>query len=218
MTEKQRIAEIIDRLEKEYGSAHIALEYRDPFQLLVAVILSAQCTDVRVNMITPALFERFPTPREMAEADISEIEELIRSCSFFRNKAKNIKAAAQMIIKEFGGRVPDNMEDILKLPGVARKTANIVLFNAYGVIEGIAVDTHVKRLANRLGLSSEKDPVKIEKDLMKKIPRKLWGRITYFLIDHGRKICKARKPLCQECILGDLCPQGVAPQRHAQRV
>ena len=206
MTEKQRIAEIIDRLEKEYGSAHIALEYRDPFQLLVAVILSAQCTDVRVNMITPALFERFPTPREMAEADISEIEELIRSCSFFRNKAKNIKAAAQMIIKEFGGRVPDNMEDILKLPGVARKTANIVLFNAYGVIEGIAVDTHVKRLANRLGLSSEKDPVKIEKDLMKKIPRKLWGRITYFLIDHGRKICKARKPLCQECILGDLCP------------
>ncbi len=206
MTEKQRIKQIIDRLENEYGKAHIALRYKDPFQLLVAVILSAQCTDVRVNMITPALFERFPGPEQMAEADVTEIEELIRSCGFFRNKAKNIKAAAEMIVREFGGRVPDNMNDILRLPGVARKTANVVLFNAYGVIEGIAVDTHVKRLAKRLGLSNENDPVKIERDLMKKIPRKLWGRITYLLIDHGRKICKARKPLCQECILRDLCP------------
>lgn len=206
MTEKQRIKEIIDRLEKEYGSAHIALKYEDPFQLLVAVILSAQCTDERVNMITPALFERFPGPQEMAGADIKEIEELVRSCGFFRNKAKNIKAASQMIVDKFGGRVPNNMKDILKLPGVARKTANVVLFNAYGVVEGIAVDTHVKRLAKRLGLSKETDPVKIERDLMKKIPKKLWGRITYLLIDHGRKVCRARKAACSECILSDLCP------------
>ncbi len=206
MTEKQRIKEIITRLEKEYGQAHIALEYKDPFQLLVAVILSAQCTDVRVNMITPALFKKFPGPRQMAEADVGEIEEIIRSCGFFRNKAKNIKAAAKMIVEEFGGRVPDTMKDLLRLPGVARKTANVVLFNAFGVTEGIAVDTHVRRLANRLGLSREKDPVKIERELMEKIPKKLWGRITYLLIDHGRKICKARKPLCGDCILRDLCP------------
>ena len=206
MTEKARIKEIIDRLEKEYGGAHIALKYEDPFQLLVAVILSAQCTDERVNMITPPLFERFPGPGEMAHADIKEIEELVRSCGFFRNKAKNIKAASRMIVEKFGGRVPDNMKDILKLPGVARKTANVVLFNAYGVVEGIAVDTHVKRLAKRLGLSEETDPVKIERDLMKKIPKELWGRITYLLIDHGRKVCKARKTACSRCILRDLCP------------
>ena len=206
MTEHQRIKEIIDRLEEEYGSAHIALRYEDPFQLLVAVILSAQCTDERVNMITPPLFERFPGPEEMADADIKEIEELVRSCGFFRNKAKNIKAASRMIVEKFGGRVPDNMKDILKLPGVARKTANVVLFNAYGVVEGIAVDTHVKRLSKRLGLSKETDPVKIERDLMKKIPKELWGRITYLLIDHGRKVCKARKTSCSECVLRDLCP------------
>lgn len=206
MTEKQKIKEIIDRLEGQYGGAHIALKYTDPFQLLVAVILSAQCTDERVNMITPVLFERFPDPARMAGADIKEIEELVRSCGFFRNKAKNIKAASRMIVDKFAGRVPDNMEDILKLPGVARKTANVVLFNAYGVVEGIAVDTHVKRLAKRLGLTRETDPVKIERDLMKKIPKELWGRITYLLIDHGRKVCKARNPACDECILRDLCP------------
>ncbi len=206
MTEEQRIQEIIKRLQKEYSRARIALEYKDPFQLLVAVILSAQCTDKRVNMITPRLFERFPGVREMAEADVREIEEIIRSCGFFRNKAKNIKAAASMILAKFGGRVPDNMEDIIRLPGVARKTGNVVLYNAYGVKAGIAVDTHVKRLARRLGLSSEKDPVKIERDLMEKIPKDLWGEITYLLIDHGRKVCKARKPDCENCILRDLCP------------
>ena len=206
MTEEQRIQEIIKRLQKEYSRARIALEYKDPFQLLVAVILSAQCTDKRVNMITPRLFERFPGVREMAEADVREIEEIIRSCGFFRNKAKNIKAAASMILTKFGGRVPDNMEDIIRLPGVARKTGNVVLYNAYGVKAGIAVDTHVKRLARRLGLSSEKDPVKIERDLMEKIPKDLWGEITYLLIDHGRKVCKARKPDCENCILRDLCP------------
>ncbi len=213
MSERERIKAIIERLEKEYGKAHIALEYNDPFQLLVAVILSAQCTDVRVNMITPVLFERFPGPEEMAKADVKEIEEIIRSCGFFRNKAKNIKAAAEMIMERFGGKVPDNMQDLLKLPGVARKTANVVLFNAYGVIEGIAVDTHVKRLAKRLGLTRETDPVKIERDLMKKIPKKLWGRITYLLIDHGRKVCKARKPQCETCILNDLCPHYLSAKK-----
>ncbi|RUM87603.1 MAG: endonuclease III [Thermodesulfatator sp.] len=206
MTERERIKEIISRLQKEYDKARIALEFKDPFQLLVAVILSAQCTDVRVNMITPALFERFPGPREMAQADVSEIEEIIRSCGFFRNKAKNIKAAAAILVEKFGGKVPDNMKDLLTLPGVARKTANVVLFNAYGVIEGIAVDTHVKRLAKRLGLTRETDPVKIERDLMQKIPKELWGRITYLLIEHGRRVCKARKPACDQCILKDLCP------------
>ncbi len=206
MTEKERIKEILTRLENEYGEARIALNYKDPFQLLVAVILSAQCTDARVNMITPALFERFPGPEDMARADVKEIEELIRSCGFFRNKAKNIKAAAKMIVEQFGGKVPDSMADLLRLPGVARKTANVVLFNAYGIVEGIAVDTHVKRLAKRLGLTKETDPVKIERDLMKKIPKKLWGRITYLLIDHGRKVCKAKNPSCERCILSDLCP------------
>ena len=206
MSEEKRIKEIIDRLKREYGRAVIALKYRDPFQLLVAVILSAQCTDKRVNEITPRLFSRFPGPREMADADVKEIEEIIRSAGFFRNKAKNIKAASCMIVEKFGGRVPDNMDDLLKLPGVARKTANVVLYNAFGINEGIAVDTHVKRLAKRLGLTNETDPVKIEKDLMKKIPRDLWGRITYLLIDHGRKVCKAQRPDCRHCILEDLCP------------
>lgn len=206
MTEKERINEIIMRLQKEYGRATIALRYRDPFQLLVAVILSAQCTDERVNKITPKLFQRFPGPREMAEADVKEVEELIRSAGFFRNKAKNIKAASQMIVEKFNNRVPDTMEDLLKLPGVARKTANVVLYKAYGIAKGIAVDTHVKRLARRLGLTRETDPVKIERDLMKKIPERLWGDITYMLIDHGRRVCKARKPDCNNCILSDLCP------------
>jgi len=184
----------------------IALKYRDPFQLLVAVILSAQCTDKRINEITPRLFSRFPDPRKMAKADVKEIEEIIRPAGFFRNKARNIKAASSMIVEKFGGKVPNNMDDLLKLPGVARKTANVVLFNAFGISEGIAVDTHVKRIAKRLGLTDETDPVKIERDLMKKVPRDLWGRITYLLIDHGRKVCKAQRPDCKHCILKDLCP------------
>ena len=206
MDEKKRIQEILKRLKDEYNRAKIALRYKDPFQLLVAVILSAQCTDERVNKITPELFKRFPTPEKMAKANVHEIEDLIRSAGFFRNKAKNIKAASKMILEDFNGKVPDTMKDLLKLPGVARKTANVVLYNAFDKIEGIAVDTHVKRIAKKLGLTSETDPVKIERDLMKKIPKKDWGLITYLLIDHGRKICKARKADCKNCILADLCP------------
>lgn len=211
MSEEERIKEIIKRLKREYGRAKIALSYHDPFELLVAVILSAQCTDERVNKITPKLFKRFPTPKDMAEADVHEIEELIRSAGFFRNKAKNIKAASKMIVEKYGGKVPDSMKELIKLPGVARKTANVVLYNAFGKIEGIAVDTHVKRIAYKLGLTKEKDPVKIEKDLMKKIPKEDWGLITYLLIDHGRRVCKARRPDCENCILKDICPSSQVP-------
>ena len=204
--EKDRMAEALEILEAEYPDAYIALHYDDPFQLLVAVILSAQCTDVRVNKVTPALLREIPDAYHMAEAPVEKIEELIRSTGFFRNKAKNIKAAARMIIEKFNGKVPNTMEDMLKLPGVARKTANVVLYNAYGVIEGIAVDTHVKRLSKRLGMTKHDDPVKIEKDLMEIVDREKWGQVTYLLIEHGRNVCKARKPQCGRCVVQKLCP------------
>ncbi len=206
MDKKKRIMEIIKRLEREYGKPGTALKFNNPFELLVAVVLSAQCTDDRVNKITPTLFKRFPGPKEMAEAGLEEVEELVRSCSFFRNKAKNIHAAARMIVEKFGGQVPDNMEDLIKLPGVARKTANVVLYNAFGKNEGIAVDTHVKRLVKRLGICDEKNPVKIEKELMEIVPRDYWGPVTYLLIEHGRRVCKAKKPDCARCVLRDICP------------
>ena len=206
MDKKKRIMEIIKRLEREYGKPGTALKFNNPFELLVAVVLSAQCTDDRVNKITPTLFKRFPGPKEMAEAGLEEVEELVRSCSFYRNKAKNIHAAARMIVEKFGGQVPDNMEDLIKLPGVARKTANVVLYNAFGKNEGIAVDTHVKRLVKRLGICDEKNPVKIEKELMEIVPRDYWGPVTYLLIEHGRRVCKAKKPDCARCVLRDICP------------
>ncbi len=206
MDKKKRIMEIIKRLEREYGKPGTALKFNNPFELLVAVVLSAQCTDDRVNKITPTLFKRFPGPKEMAEAGLEEVEELVRSCSFYRNKAKNIHAAARMIVEKFGGKVPDNMEDLIKLPGVARKTANVVLYNAFGKNEGIAVDTHVKRLVKRLGICDEKNPVKIEKELMEIVPRDYWGPVTYLLIEHGRRVCKAKKPDCARCVLRDICP------------
>jgi len=206
MDKKKKIMEIIKRLEKEYGRPRTALKFNNPFELLVAVVLSAQCTDDRVNKITPVLFKRFPGPKEIAEAGREEVEELVRSCSFFRNKAKNIHAAAKMIVERFGGKVPDTMEDLVRLPGVARKTANVVLYNAFGKNEGIAVDTHVKRLVKRLGISEEKDPVKIEKELMEIVPRDYWGPVTYLLIEHGRRVCKAKNPDCARCVLRDICP------------
>ncbi len=210
MDKKTKALEIIKRLEKEYGKAKTALKFNNPFELLVAVVLSAQCTDDRVNKITPELFKHFPTPAKMAEAKLEDIEELVRSCSFYRNKAKNIHAASKMIVEEFGGEVPDTMEELIKLPGVARKTANVVLYNAFGKNEGIAVDTHVKRLVKRLGLSDKADPVKIEKDLMAIVPQEYWGPFTYLLIEHGRKVCKAKKPNCEACVLKDLCPSVLA--------
>lgn len=202
----ERISEIIRRLREAYPDACCALHYRTPWELLVATILSAQCTDERVNKVTPALFARFPTPRAFADADRKEIEEAIRSTGFFRNKAKHIQEAAQIVAYEYGGEVPANMDELLKLPGVARKTANVVLGVGFKITAGIVVDTHVKRLALRLGLTSHKDPKKIEKDLMEIVPRQDWIDFAHLLIFHGRRICKARKPDCAACVLADLCP------------
>jgi len=198
--------EIINSLESEYPGANTALEFRDPQQMLVATILSAQCTDKRVNKITKDLFKKYKTTNDFANADPDEFEQEIRPAGFYRNKTKSIIGSAQMIESDFGGEVPRTMKEMLLLPGVQRKTANVVLSEAYGVIEGIAVDTHVKRLSNRLGLSSESDPVKIERDLMKIFPKDKWYATCNLLIYHGRSICKARTPLCDKCVLNDVCP------------
>lgn len=204
-----KINQIISLLQKEYPNTRTALTFGNPLELLVAVILSAQCTDALVNKITPALFARFRTASEYANADINELEALIYSSGFYRNKAKNIQGAARLIAENFGGNVPDNMKDMLTLPGVARKTANVVLYNAFGKREGIAVDTHVKRLSRLLGLTEETNPDRIEKDLMALVPPEYWGDITHLLIDHGRKVCIARRPQCSKCVLAPLCPSAI---------
>jgi endonuclease-3 len=201
-----RVAKIIALLEKEYPDAKIALNHSNPLELLVATILSAQCTDERVNAVTKSLFKKYRRAEDYAKADLKELEREIRPTGFYRNKAKNIRACGKMLVEEFGSQVPKTMEEILDLPGVARKTANVVLSNAYGIVEGIAVDTHVRRLAQRLGLTKNDDPVKIEQDLMNLVPRDKWMRFTDLLIFHGRRICSARKPKCEECVLNKLCP------------
>lgn len=203
---KQRALEILLRLKRLYPEAPCTLNYETPVQLLVATILSAQCTDERVNMVTPELFRRFPTAQALAEAELSEIETLIRSTGFYRNKAKNIQAACRMIVTEFGGNVPKLMNDLLKLPGVARKTANVVLAHAYNIHEGVTVDTHVKRLSQRFELTDHTDPVRIERDLIELLPQPDWENWSIRLIYHGRAICTARNPACDNCILADLCP------------
>lgn len=207
---QKRAEEIDARLKRLYPKASIALRYESDFQLLVAVILSAQTTDVGVNKVTPVLFGRFPTPEALAGADPAEVEEIVHPTGFFRNKTKNIIGAAQRIVAEYGGRVPDTMEDLLTLPGVARKTANIVLFNAFGITEGIAVDTHVFRLSHRLGFTAEEDPNKVERDLMALFPREEWGALTYRLIEHGRAVCTGQRPVCGQCVLSELCPSAFA--------
>jgi endonuclease-3 len=206
MTDAPRAAEIDARLKELYPQARIALGFESEFQLLVAVILSAQTTDVGVNKVTPVLFGRFPTPEALAAADPAEVEEIVHPTGFFRNKTKNIMGAAQRIVAEYGGRVPDTMEELLTLPGVARKTANIVLYNAFGKAEGVAVDTHVLRLSRRLGFSGHDNPDKVERDLMALFPREEWGPLTYRLIEHGRAVCDAKRPICGQCVLADLCP------------
>ncbi len=203
---KKRTLKILDRLAKAYPDAHCALDHRTPFELLVATILSAQCTDVRVNMVTPALFARYPTARDLAAADQAEVEELIRSTGFFRSKAKNLLGMAQALVAEHGGKVPPDMEALRKLPGVGRKTANVVLGNAFGIDEGVVVDTHVTRLSGLLGLTKEHDPEKIERDLMALVPRDRWTMVSHWLIFHGRQVCIARRPRCGECVLASLCP------------
>ena len=202
LAQKKKIAvKIVAALKKLHPDAKMVLNYGNNIQLLVAVILSAQCTDKKVNEVTQTLFKKYKSLDDFANADITTFEKEIRSTGFYRNKARNIIASSKMIRKEFGGELPRTMSEVLRLPGVARKTANVVLGNAYGVVEGIAVDTHVKRLSNVLGLSNEKDPVKIEKDLMQIIPKKDWFKFTYMLIDYGRKECPARPHLHQACPL-----------------
>lgn len=205
-TTRARAAEIIKRLERVYPEARIALRFSNPLELLVATILSAQSTDVGVNRVTPTLFKRYPGAEDYASADVPELESLIYATGFYHNKAKNIMGAARMIVERFDGKVPQTMAEIIQLPGVARKTGNIVLYNAYGVVEGVAVDTHVRRLSNLLGLSDESDPERIEKDLMELIPRQRWGSFPYLLIEHGRAVCIARRPRHSDCVLNDICP------------
>ncbi len=203
---KKRTAKVIAALKKAYPNADCALTHATPLQLLVATILSAQCTDERVNIVTKDLFKTYKTVGDFAEVSQAALEADIKSTGFFRNKAKNIRRSAAMILSDFGGRVPKTMDELLTLPGVARKTANCVLGNAFGLAEGVVVDTHVKRLSGRLAFTAETDPVKIERDLMGIIPHKEWVLFSHLLIHHGRIICAARKPTCPDCPLNDLCP------------
>lgn len=198
--------EILTLLKRHYPHAKIVLNYSNNWELLVAVILSAQCTDKMVNKVTASLFKKYKTIKDYAETNLSELEQDIKSTGFYRNKAKNIQSAAKLILEKFNGTVPKTMAEMLTIPGVARKTANVVLGNAYNIYEGIAVDTHVMRLSQRLGFSKQKDPNKIEHDLMKLIDQKDWFSLTYLLIEHGRAICEAKKPKCNECFLNTVCP------------
>lgn len=203
---KERILKILELLEKEYADAKIALNYTNPLELLVATMLSAQCTDERVNMVTKNLFKKYTKAEDYANADLKELEQDIKSTGFYRNKARNLKKCCQLLVDKYNSQVPRTMEELLELPGVARKTANIVLTNAFGVVEGIAVDTHVRRLAQRLGLSENSDQDKIEKDLMNMVPKEKWARITDLLIFHGRRVCTAKRPNCPACVLNKICP------------
>jgi endonuclease-3 len=203
---KARALNVIELLEKEHPDAKIALHYTNPLELLVATILSAQCTDERVNMVTKTLFKKYTKAEDYANADLQELEQDIKSTGFYRNKAKNIRKCCQMLVEKYNSQVPRTMEELLELSGVARKTANIVLSNAYGIIAGVAVDTHVRRLAQRLGLTESDDPAKIEADLMNLVPRDKWMRITDLLIFHGRRVCVAKKPKCDLCMLNKICP------------
>jgi len=201
-----RAPEILTRLRSAYPDARCALEHRNAFELLCATILSAQCTDARVNIVTPVLFDRYPTPDALARVRPADVEEIIKSTGFFRNKARSLIGMAQAIVADHGGEVPRTMEELRDLPGVGRKTANVILGNAYGINEGVTVDTHVTRLSRLLGLTRHDDPVKIEQDLMGLFPREHWALLSHLLIFHGRTICIARRPRCGECVLADLCP------------
>jgi endonuclease-3 len=201
-----RLPEILRLLHAAYPDAACALDHRNALELLVATILSAQCTDERVNKVTPALFARYPDAQALAEADRTELEEMIHSTGFYRNKAKNIQEACRRLVTVYDGQVPANMADLLTLPGVARKTANVVLGTSYRIADGVVVDTHVKRLSERLGLTTQSDPEKIERDLMALAPQDEWIDLSHLLIFHGRRVCDARKPKCSACVIADLCP------------
>lgn len=203
---RARAAELYRRLSRAYPGASCALEFSSPLEMLIATVLSAQCTDATVNRVTRDLFRKYRTPEDYLRAKLGELEADIKPTGFFNQKAKSLRGIAGLLLEEFDGRVPDSMEDLMRLPGVARKTANIVLGNAYGKVAGIAVDTHVHRLSYRLGLSAEEDPNKVERDLMVLFPRNRWFRLTYLLIEHGRAVCKAPTPRCEECVVSALCP------------
>jgi endonuclease-3 len=205
----QRAPQILSRLRAAYPDAHCALHHRNAFELLCATILSAQCTDARVNLVTPVLFAAYPTPEALARARPEDVEAIIKSTGFFRNKTRSLIGMAQALVAEHGGVVPRTMEQLRVLPGVGRKTANVILGNAYGINEGITVDTHVARLSRLLGLTREADPAKIEQDLMPLFPRAEWGLLSHLLIFHGRQVCIARRPRCGECVLSDLCPSSL---------
>ena len=211
----QRIRPIITRLKRRYPEAKCALDHQDPLQLLVATILSAQCTDARVNLVTKDLFAKYRTAPDYANANPAVFEQEIKSTGFFRNKTKSILGMAQALVERHVGRVPSTMEELVALPGVGRKTANVVLGTAFGINQGVVVDTHVSRIANRLKLTTQKDPVRIERDLMKLVPRKKWAEFSHLLIHHGRQICEARKPKCEICPVSELCPSAtVGRKRH----
>jgi endonuclease-3 len=197
---------VLSRLKELYPDAKCALDYRNPFELLCATILSAQCTDARVNLVTPALFARYPTAFELARANPAEVEEIIKPTGFFRNKTRSLIGMAQALVADHGGEVPRTMAELRKLPGVGRKTANVILGNAYNVNEGVTVDTHVGRLSRLLGLSANEDPVKIEQELMRLFPQEDWALLSHLLIFHGRQVCVARRPRCGDCVLARICP------------
>jgi endonuclease-3 len=203
---KQRVTKIIELLEKQFPNAKTALNYSNPLEILVATMLSAQTTDERVNIVTQKLFKKYRTPEDYANVDIKELEQDIRSTGFYHNKARNLKKCCQLLVEKYNSQVPKTMDEMLELPGVARKTANIVLYNAYGIISGIAVDTHVRRVSQRLGLTENDDPDKIEQDLMQITPKDKWMKLTDLLISHGRQVCIARKPKCEICVLNKICP------------
>jgi endonuclease-3 len=206
--EQKRIGRIVAELRSAYPDAKCTLDFTTPFQLLVATILAAQCTDERVNMVTPALFAKYPSPQAFAQSDPLELEQALRQVNFYRNKAKNIRDMSRLLVERYHGEVPRTMAELISLPGVARKTANVVLSNAFGDIEGYIVDTHNIRLARRLGLTKGEDPAKIEQDLMAIVPQKDWLDLSHLFIYHGRAVCQARKPLCEECVIASDCPTG----------
>ena len=203
---KQRTEKVIDLLEKQYPNAKTALHYTNPLEILIATMLSAQTTDVTVNAVTKTLFKKYHTPEDYANADIKELEQAIHSTGFYHNKARNLQNCCRLLIQKFHSQVPKTMDELLELPGVARKTANIVLYYAYGTVVGIAVDTHVRRLSDRLGLTEQKDQDKIERDLMQLTPNEKWMELTDLLIFHGRQVCMAKKPKCEICVLNKICP------------
>lgn len=207
MKKSERATEILKALKKAYPEASCSLSHQNPYELWVATVLSAQCTDQRVNQVTPALFRRCPDAKALAAIDEEELQELVHSTGFFRNKAKSLKAGAKLIQEKHGGSIPETMEALLEIPGVARKTANVLLGNAFGKNEGVVVDTHVGRLARRMGLSREEDPVKVERELMALFPQEEWALLSHLFIDHGRAVCSARKPQCQVCFLAERCPK-----------